>query len=153
MPGATLASPPVTSPPYDADFYAWALAQAALIRAGRLSEADLEHVAEEIEDLAKRDRRELESRVGTVIEHMMKLQASPATDPRAGWEATIDRTRLEIARILRDSPSLRRELPGIVASETDVARRLVERDMARHGEVPTVPLDGLAYAVAAVLGD
>lgn len=34
---------------YDRDFYAWANEQAALLRAGKLDAADIEHIAEEIE--------------------------------------------------------------------------------------------------------
>jgi hypothetical protein len=47
---------------YDRDFYAWANAQAALLRAGRLSEADIAHIAEEIESLGKTEKRELVAR-------------------------------------------------------------------------------------------
>ena len=102
----TLAPQRASDATYDTDFCAWAAAQAELLRAGRLDEADIARIAEEIEDLGKRDRRELASRIQTVIEHLMKLAASPATEPRAGWEATIARERVEIGRLLEDSPSL-----------------------------------------------
>jgi hypothetical protein len=73
----TLAPQRASDSAYDADFCAWAVAQANLLRAGRLAEADIAHIAEEIEDLAKRDRRELASRVRTVMEHQLRLTASP----------------------------------------------------------------------------
>ena len=38
---------------YNQDFFAWATEQAALLRDGRLSEADIDHIAEEIEAWAK----------------------------------------------------------------------------------------------------
>ncbi len=148
----TLASQRTFDPAYDADFCAWATAQAKLLRAGRLAEADIAHIAEEIEDLAKRDRRELASRIRTVIEHQMKLQASPATEPRAGWEGTVNRERAEIGLLLEDSPSLRVALPDVIARETKTARRLVAQDMSLRGETPTVTLDELAYDVDQVLG-
>ena len=47
---------------YDLDFYEWTVRNAELLRSGRVSEADLEHIAEEIEDMGKRERRELLSR-------------------------------------------------------------------------------------------
>ncbi len=137
---------------YDVDFCAWAATQATLLRAGRLAEADIAHIAEEIEDLAKRDRRELASRIRTVIEHQMKLAASPATEPRAGWETTINRERVEIGRLLEDSPSLRVALPDVIARETEAARRLVARDMSLRGETPRVTPDALVYSVDQVLG-
>lgn len=154
-----MTSDPVTVAPqrtsdsaYDIDFCAWATAQAKLLRTGRLAEADIAHIAEEIEDLGKRDRRELASRIQTVIEHQMKLAASPATEPRADWEATINRERVEIGRLLEDSPSLRAGLPDVIARETKAARRLVAQDMSLRGETPTVALDALAYSMDQVLG-
>ena len=148
----TLAPQRASDATYDTDFCAWAAAQAELLRAGRLDEADIARIAGEIEDLGKRDRREVASRIQTVIEHLMKLAASPATEPRAGWEATIARERVEIGRLLEDSPSLRVALPDVIAREERSARRLVARDMSLRGEAPTVALDGLAYDVDQVLG-
>ncbi|MBV9776885.1 MAG: DUF29 domain-containing protein [Acetobacteraceae bacterium] len=148
----TLAPQRASDAAYDTDFCAWAAAQARLLRAGRLGEADIAHIAEEIEELGKRDRRELASRIRTVIEHLMKLTASPATEPRAGWEATINRERVEIGRLLEDSLSLHVALPNVIAREERTARRLVARDMSLRGETPSVALDGLAYDVDQVLG-
>ena len=150
--------PPALSPPderartaYDVDFYAWTTDQAALLRTGRLSEADLENIAEEIESLGRAERRGLASHVRTVIEHLMKLQASPATEPRAGWRETVLRVRDDIEDVLDDSPSLRRELAGIIARETERARRLVRRALAERGE-PADALSSLTYDEDQVLG-
>ena len=136
---------------YDVDFCAWATAQAALLREGRLAEADLEHIAEEIEDLAKADRRSLASPVCTVIEHLMKLEASQADDPRGGWRETVLRARGDIERVIEDSPSLHRELPAVVARETERARRIAAAALAIHGE-DAGALPGLAFDVAQVVG-
>lgn len=48
---------------YDSDFFEWTQYVGEALRQGRLSEADLEHVAEEIVDMGKRDRREVYSRM------------------------------------------------------------------------------------------
>ena len=148
----TLASQPTADSAYDVDFCAWAADQAKLLRAGQLAEADIAHIAEEIEDLAKRDRRELASRIQTVVEHLMKLAASPVMEPRAGWQATINRERVAISRLLEDSPSLRVDLADVIARERETARRLVAQDMLLRGEAPTAGLDGLVYGVDRVLG-
>lgn len=42
---------------YDHDVVAWAKEQAALLRAGRFSVLDVEHIAEEIEDVGKSEQR------------------------------------------------------------------------------------------------
>ena len=46
---------------YESDFYAWARENAALLRSGQLSRIDLEHIAEELEDMGKSERRALGS--------------------------------------------------------------------------------------------
>lgn len=51
------------SPLYDRDFYAWANEQAALLREGKLSQADIEHIAQEIESMGRTEKRELISRL------------------------------------------------------------------------------------------
>src|SRR5262249_3731016 len=52
---------------YEQDFYAWTQRTAELLRAGRFDEADIEHVAEEIEDMGRRDVRELSSRMQVLL--------------------------------------------------------------------------------------
>ena len=46
---------------YERDFYAWANEQAALLRSGNLSAADIENIAEEIESMGKSEKRELDN--------------------------------------------------------------------------------------------
>ena len=136
---------------YDRDFCAWATAQAALLRQGKLAEADVEHIAEEIEDLGISNRLSLASHLRTVIEHLMKLQASTAVEPRRGWYDTVLRARDDIQDLLEASPSLERELPDVINRQTDRARRRVAMSLATHGE-DAAALPGLAYDVAQVLG-
>ena len=138
----------------DQDFALWTRAQAqalrAAARAGNNLPIDWEHVAEEIEDLGRSERRELASRIGTILEHLLKLLAPPAQPPRGGWEATVLRERARVADLLSESPSLRQEIPAIVARGLPIARRIVARELAAHGEARAdpPPLDA-----DAVLGD
>jgi hypothetical protein len=91
---------------YDEDFYQWTVRNAELLRAGRASEADLAHIAEEIEDMGKRERRELLSRLSNLIMHLLKWPAQP--DRRGNsWTATIRLQRKEIGDLLLEMPSLR----------------------------------------------
>ncbi len=102
--------------------------------AGGNARMDYENLAEEIESLGKRDRRDLASRIATIIEHLLKLEFSPATDPRSGWIATVGRERQEIERVLEDSPSLHRLVPDLVATASTAAVRLVARELDARGE-------------------
>jgi hypothetical protein len=124
---------------HEADLYSWAREQAAALRAageaGINAPVDWINVAEEIESLGNNLRRELTSRIATIIEHLIKLDVSPARDPRAGWMQTIRRERLEIDELLDDSPSLRREVAPIIARITPRVRRDVTQDLRARGEL------------------
>ncbi len=142
---------------YHSDLAAWSAEQARVIReAGRQRinvPIDWENVAEEIDSLGKSERRTLSSRIGTVIEHLLELQVSPATNPAAVWRDTVRRTRQEIAEILEDSPSLRREVPEMVARQLKVVRALMLANLADHGETPLQTPDAITYDEAAILGN
>lgn len=122
---------------YERDFFQWTQEQAAALRsvaAGGNARLDYENLAEEIESLGGRDRRELSSRMTTIIEHLLKLEYSPATDPRAGWITTIGRERLEVELVLKDSPSLRRQISEHLPKASAAAARLVARELDARGE-------------------
>jgi len=42
---------------YEKDVVAWASEQAALLRAGKFSELDIEHIADEVEDVGRSEKR------------------------------------------------------------------------------------------------
>ena len=141
---------------YRTDLALWSAQQAAALRqaAREASNAavDWENVAEEIESLGASERRTLASHIRTVIEHLMKLDASPAPQPRAGRRETVARARIDIEVVLEDSPSLRREVPRIAEREHRAARRVVREALSRWNENPAA-LDTLIYDVDQVLGD
>jgi hypothetical protein len=94
---------------YDEDFFEWTRRSAELLRAGQLEQADIEHIAEEIEDMGKRDLRGLDSRVEVLLIHLLKWQLQPAKRSRS-WQTTIASQRIKVKRLLRQSPSLRRKI-------------------------------------------
>jgi vacuolar-type H+-ATPase subunit C/Vma6 len=57
---------------YEEDFYAWTAHNAKLLREGKLSEIDVEHIAEEIESMGKSEKRELLSRLAVLMAHLLK---------------------------------------------------------------------------------
>ena len=100
---------------YDTDFYAWSMDQANLLRSGRYSMLDIQHLAEEIEDLGKRERRALKSRLGVLLGHMLKWQVQPDYPNRKSWRATINTQRRALAELLEENPSLKAQLPTLLA--------------------------------------
>ena len=99
---------------YDQDFYAWANEQAALLRAGQMSAADIEHIAEEIESMGKTEKRELISRLKVLLMHLLKWQFQPV-GRSVSWQLTIKEQRRETARHLADNPSLKGRLSETMA--------------------------------------
>lgn len=141
---------------YEQDLVLWSKEQAqallAAAEAGRNAPIDWEHIAEEIADLGISERRALASHIATVIEHLLKLQVSPAEQPVRGWRDTLRRARRDIARLLATSPSLRRDLDTIVAAETVAARELVCASIVDHDEQPLTDPNGISYSVDQVTG-
>jgi hypothetical protein len=144
---------------YDTDIALWSEHQAALLRrraAGQLvNDADLDwpNIAEEIEALGRSERSSLRSKITTVIEHLMRLQASPATAPRRGWKATILRARGDIGDLLKDSPSLRPLVAVMVVEQTQRAQKDLTDWLALYGEQPRIDIGSLAFTEDQVLGN
>jgi predicted nucleic acid-binding Zn-ribbon protein len=115
---------------YDRDFYAWANEQASLLRAGRLAEADIAHIAEEIESMGKTEKRELVSRLTVLLLHLLKWRFQA---DRAGnsWRLSIANSRDQIEDHLEDNPSLKSELPRTISQ----AYRYARRDAARETDL------------------
>jgi len=98
---------------YETDFYAWANEQAALLRSGQLAAADIENIAEEIESMGKGEKRELVNRLVVLLHHLLKWQYQPKRRG-SSWEATIKIQRRDLARHMRDNPSLNAKLPEAI---------------------------------------
>jgi Domain of unknown function DUF29 len=144
---------------YERDIVLWATEQARALREAGVAQLnvpapiDWDNVAEEIESLGRSERSALRSRLAVIIEHLMKLQVSPAEPPRNDWMDSIDLQRREIEYLLEDSPSLRREVGNMIGKETPRARRTVLRTLTRHGEQPATDLNQLSHTEEQVLGD
>jgi hypothetical protein len=112
---------------YEQDFYAWANEQAALLRAGRLSEADIEHVAEEIESMGKTEKRELVSRLTVLLLHLIKWQFQPARRGKS-WQNSVEVQRISLRSHMRDNPSLKSSLDDAVIEAYRVAQLEAENE-------------------------
>lgn len=131
---------------YDEDFVRWTEEQAQALRqaAGLAINLPLDW------------ENDLGSRLAVILEHLIKLKTSPASDPRSGWMDTIDRERSTVERLLQQSPSLRGEVGRMILAETPRAARLAARSLLRHGETTAaavVRLSGASYTEDQVLRD
>ncbi len=106
---------------YEQDFYAWANEQAALLRAGDLTAADIINIAEEIESIGKTEQRELENRLAVLLSHLLKWQFQPMRRCPS-WEATIRVQRRDLARHIDRNPSLKPQIADAISYAYENAR-------------------------------
>ena len=91
---------------YDGDVVAWASEQAALLRARQWDALDIDHIAEEIEDVAWTERRELGSKMTDLLFHLLKWHFQAAQRSNS-WLRIIRTRRRQIERALVKMSSLR----------------------------------------------
>jgi hypothetical protein len=124
------------APLYEADFYAWAMEQAELLRSGQVDQADLAEIADEIESLGKAEKRELVSRMTDLLLHLLKWAHQP-TRRGNSWRLAIANARDETIDVLTSNPSLKAQLDAPMAKAYRYARRraVIETDLPE----PTFP--------------
>ena len=135
------------------DFYVWAERQATLLRARRFDELDLDNLVEEVADLGGALRRAVRSRVRTIIAHLLKLEHSPAIDPRPGWRQTVVTRRNDLQDAL--TLSLRRETAAALDELYHGARLEAEialRDHGEHAAADALPV-ACPYTLDRITGD
>ena len=120
---------------YDDDLDAWAERNAELLRHGRVAEADIAHIAEELETMGRKDRHELVSRLIILLAHLLKwehqfqqLNGRWQEFTGKSWQASIDEQRLRITRQLQLSPSLKPYLVDALAEAYPDAVKLAVRE-------------------------
>jgi len=125
---------------YDRDYYAWILDQVRALRERRVEDVDWQNVAEEIEDLARSERRGLRSQMARLVEHLLKLEHARGifrSYNTRGWRVSVRSARRQIRQLLSESPSLRLELPQLLAQAYEDGRleALREPGLSEH-ELP-----------------
>ena len=121
-PAKITAGKPEAYPDYHRDGYGWAMAQGALIRAGRLDSIDWENVAEEIESVGKQERSEYTSHMIRILQHLIKWEAQPERRGMSWW-LSIMNGRNDAERVLEQNPSLKPALDEIHIDALKYARR------------------------------
>jgi hypothetical protein len=118
---------------YDSDFYLWSEGQAALIRAGKFDQLDIENVAEEIESLGRSDKRALGSQLRRLLMRLLKWEHQ-ASRRSQSWRNSINSARDELRVIVQDSPSLKTVLEASLLSEYRTARKRAAEETKQSGK-------------------
>ena len=112
---------------YERDYYAWLSANADLLRRGELTAIDADHIAEELEAMGRRERRELVNRLTILLVHLLKWQYQPARRSRS-WRNTLLIQRSDLRELLDDSPSLQQDLAASIGRAYERATLLAEEE-------------------------
>ncbi|MDJ1170112.1 DUF29 domain-containing protein [Roseofilum sp. BLCC_M154] len=91
---------------YDRDYSLWLATTSQLLRNRQLDRIDLEHLAEELEDMGKSEKRAIESNLEILLMHLLKYQYQPEKQTNS-WRYTIYEHRKRLKKAFKDSPSLR----------------------------------------------
>ena len=116
---------------YDEDFYAWTQEQAERLRCGGRAGAnhlDIEHIAEEIEDLGKSELHTCQSLCEHIIEHLLKLEYSGLREPVNHWQREVVEWRLQLDKKLTRSIEAKLDLPARYRVAVKLLR-YIERDV------------------------
>src|SRR5438477_6108257 len=106
---------------YERDETAWLEAMSALAANGRHSEMDYLHLSEYLADMAKRDRREVFSRLVVLLSHLLKWEHQP--ERRSGsWRGAIREQRRELRQLV-ESGTPRNHARAVLADAYAEARR------------------------------
>src|SRR3954447_2998997 len=116
---------------YEGDETAWLEAMAELARNGRAQDLDLLHLAEYLSDMARRDRREVESRLVVLLAHLLKWDHQPDQRSRS-WRATVIEQRQELNRLAARGV-LRNHAEAVLA---EIYPEAIERAAAETGTSP-----------------
>jgi hypothetical protein len=107
---------------YDQDFQQWIEHHLILFKEKRFDELDIEHLIEELKDMGKSNQYELNNRFTVLLAHLLKwqyqykqLQDQWGTFTGGSWRGTITEQRLQITKLLRKNPSLKRYLADTLA--------------------------------------
>ncbi|HLH48127.1 MAG TPA: DUF29 domain-containing protein [Roseiarcus sp.] len=91
---------------YEKDVLLWSQEQARLLRTGQFGRLDIEHLADEIEDVGRSEKRELASRMAVLLAHLLKWRLQPETRTPS-WRKTISHQRQRVELLLKATPSLK----------------------------------------------
>jgi hypothetical protein len=144
------------APSYEADFYAWTQRQAKLLRAlGRIrsdlpAELDVDHVAEEIEDLGKAELRGTTHLIRQIFVHLLTAASEKESRAQAHWRTETLAFQADLPKFY--TPSMRRliDMDAIWKKALEIA----DSGLREHGGslAPGLP-EHCPYALAEIVAD
>lgn len=128
----SVAAPEKTRPSsYEKDFYKWVSIQASLLKKGHLDKLDAKNLIEELKSLGRSEKREIYNRLIVLLSHLLKCRYQ-SSDISNSWKASIRGALFEINKLLKENPSLKKEIPRLSedAYTAAVLRAIEETNIA-----------------------
>jgi Domain of unknown function DUF29 len=127
-------SRPLNATAYEQDFVTWLEEQARHLRRGEIDALDPENIAEELEGMARSDRREIRNRLTVLLAHLLKHQLQPRRRS-SSWLGTIGEQRSRTRTVIDDSPSLRGYPASVIGQCYAEARSRTALETRLHDHV------------------
>jgi hypothetical protein len=114
---------------YERDFCLWLERQAELLREGRFDQLDLANLIEEVEAMARTDKKAVKNNLVVLLTHLLKHQFQPK-QRSSGWRGSVVEHRQRLRDDFEESPSLRRHAAQVFASAYADAREQASAETA-----------------------
>lgn len=119
---------------YEQDFNLWIEETVKLLKNRQLDQIDYDNLIEEVEDLSKNQKDDLEIHLENILRNLLRwkyLIPERVND----WKVEILRNRIDIKRIIRDSPSLEQYIDSVLDECYKTARLLAATQMGVDIEI------------------
>jgi hypothetical protein len=117
---------------YEQDFYSWIQHHVDLLKDSRFDEIDVDNLIEELEGMAKKDERELISRLIILIAHLLKWHCQSDMQSNS-WSSSIIEQRAQVLFLLEDVPNLRNKMPEAILRAYPKAREVAVKETGLSG--------------------
>jgi hypothetical protein len=112
---------------YNKDLYLWSQENARLLKEGRFTEVDIEHLIEEIEDMGRSEQRGIYSHLTNLIMHLLKWDYQSNIKSKS-WGSSIVNARIAISKLIKENPSLKHLPIDDLAEAYSHARKLASNE-------------------------
>jgi hypothetical protein len=113
---------------YEQDILLWVEDTVAKLKSRDFEHLDIDNLIEEVESLGISQKKELLSRLVTLLEHLLKRIYVDLPNDRNGWERTIRNQRNELELLLNNAPSLKTRWNDSFAVAWAIALKTVRKE-------------------------
>jgi hypothetical protein len=123
---------------YEQDFNLWLEETVNLLKNRQLDQLDYDNLIEEIESMARKDKRALESNLEQILMHLLKWQYQKNKRSNS-WRYSIIEHRNRLKKDFRDSPSLKHYFDDVLEDCYQTAREFASEQTGL--DIKTFPID------------